>query len=223
MSIPRLRILTALAAVTALALPSLASAHVTLQPGEVAAGGYARLDVRVPNERDDSGTVKVAVDFPHGVAGVSTETVPGWTARVAMATLDTPITSGDTTITREVRRVTWTGDGSQGVVGPGRFQDFGLSMKVPGQAGDTLVFPAVQTYANGEVVRWTGPAGSEHPAPRVALTAAADDAAAGAAGGSSGDGGAPTGLAVAALVVGVLGLMTGGAALVSARNRSRAS
>jgi uncharacterized protein len=223
MSTPRLRILTALAAVLSLALPSLASAHVTMQPGEAAAGGYARLDVRVPNERDDSGTVKVEVTFPHGVAGASTEAVPGWTAKVEMAKTAAPITDGDTTITREVRRVTWTGDGSQGVVRPGQFQDFGLSMKVPGQAGETLVFPAVQTYASGEVVRWTGPAGSEHPAPRVALTAADDDAAAGAGAGSSGDGGAPTGLAIAALVIGVLGLMAGGAALVASRNRSRTS
>jgi uncharacterized protein len=220
MNTTRLRILTALAAVIALALPSLASAHVTLQPSEAAGGAYARLDVRVPNERDDSGTVKVRVDFPHGVAGVSTEAVPGWTATVATATLDTPITSGDTTITREVRSVTWTGDGSQGVVRPGQFQDFGLSLKVPGTAGDTLAFPAAQTYQNGEVVRWVGPAGSDHPAPRVGITSGAEDAGAGA---STGDTGAPTGLAVAALVVGVLGLLAGGAALVGSRRRSHAS
>ncbi len=36
-----------------------------------------------------------------------------------------------------------------------------------------LAFPALQTYADGEVVRWTGGPDAERPAPRVTLTEAA--------------------------------------------------
>ena len=49
-------------------------------------------------------------------------------------------------------------------------------MQVPGKAGDTLTFKALQTYSNGEVVRWIGPEGSDNPAPTVSVTAAAGDA-----------------------------------------------
>jgi hypothetical protein len=45
------------------------------------------------------------------------------------------------------------------------------------------VFPANQTYSNGEVVRWIGPPDADEPASRVTLTAAEGEepAAAGAA------------------------------------------
>jgi periplasmic copper chaperone A len=46
-------------AATALAAPAAAQAHVTLQPTEVPAGGFTRLDVRIPNERDNADTTKV--------------------------------------------------------------------------------------------------------------------------------------------------------------------
>ena len=52
-------------------LPAAAGAHVTLQPTEAPAGGFARLDVRVPNERDDAATRKVAVQMPPGFASAS--------------------------------------------------------------------------------------------------------------------------------------------------------
>ena len=51
-----------------LVVASAASAHVTLQPSEVPAGGFTRLDVRVPNETDNAGTTKVEVQFPPGFA-----------------------------------------------------------------------------------------------------------------------------------------------------------
>ena len=50
----------AAAVAVALALAPAAGAHVTLQPEEAPAGGFTRLDVRVPNERDNAGTTKVA-------------------------------------------------------------------------------------------------------------------------------------------------------------------
>ena len=45
--------------------------------------------------------------------------------------------------------------------------DFPLSVQVPDKAGTTLTFKALQTYDDGKVVRWIGPAGSDEPAPQV--------------------------------------------------------
>ena len=65
-----------------LVLAPVAGAHVTLQPEEAPAGGFTRLDVRVPNERDGADTTKVEVQFPPGFLFVSTEPVPGWSAEI---------------------------------------------------------------------------------------------------------------------------------------------
>jgi periplasmic copper chaperone A len=205
-----------------------------VQPDEQPAVGFARLDVRVPNERDDASTIKVEVKFPPGFAEVATEPVPGWTAKVTERKLADPMTTdeGDR-ITDQVDTITWTGDGKQGAIGPGQFQDFGLSVALPDKPGTSLTFKALQTYTGGQVVRWIGPPDAEQPAPQVELTAAArdkhgapgDDAAetrpaAHVETTSGGDGdGAPTWLAALGLAIGALGLATGGGALAAARRR----
>jgi periplasmic copper chaperone A len=220
----------AVCATAALLAPASAGAHVTVQPGEVPAGGFTRLDVRVPNERDDAGTVKVDVQLPPGFVFVSTEPVPGWTAKITKRKLAKPITAHGEQITEEVGRVTWTGDGKQGIVRSGQFQDFGLSVGVPDEPGETLSFKALQTYDDGEVVRWIGSPDADEPASQVALTAAegehggaaaeqpADDVQAAAT--VSDDSGAPTWLAVLALAIGAAGLLAGGAALLDSRRRA---
>jgi uncharacterized protein YcnI len=217
-----------LAAVAALlALAPAAAAHVTLQPEEATAGDFTRLDVRVPNERDDASTTKVEVRFPPGFLFVSTEPVPGWNAEVTMRKLDKPVEQFGERITEEVDRVTFTPVG-ESTLGPGEFQDFGLSVGVPDKPGSTLRFPAVQTYSSGEVVRWIGPPDAEEPAPQVELTAAA------AEGGASGqqaaqqqapaesdDDDSSNTLSIIALIVGIAGLAAGLGALLMARRRTR--
>ena len=56
------------AAAALLAAPAAAQAHVTLQPNEAPAGGFTRLNVRVPTERDDASTTKVDLQLPDGFA-----------------------------------------------------------------------------------------------------------------------------------------------------------
>ena len=201
----------------ALSAPAAAQAHVTVQPDEAPAGGFARLDVRVPNERDDAATTKVEVKFPPGFAEVSTEPLAGWTTKVTKTKLAKPVTTdeGDK-ITEQVDTITWTGSGSQGRIGPGQFQDFGLSVALPDEAGKSLTFKALQTYSDGDVVRWIGPPDAEEPAPQVKLTAGtvAEN------GSPDDDTGAPTWLAVLALVVGALGLLAGIGGLTAARKRA---
>jgi uncharacterized protein YcnI len=202
-----------------LALPVAAAAHVTLQPGEAPTGGFARLDVRVPNEQDAKATTKVTIQMPPGFADASYEPVPGWSVRETKRKLATPITTDDgDTLTDELSTISFTAAPGKGIE-PGQFQDFGLSLALPDKpAGTKLTFKAVQTYAGGEVVHWIGPEGSEHPAPIVTLVAASREHATPApAADDDGDG-----LAIVALIVGVLGLLAGGAALAVARRSSSA-
>jgi periplasmic copper chaperone A len=212
----RSRAVAAVTAAVALALPAAASAHVTLQPSSAPADGFTRLDVRVPNERDDSATTKVDVQLPPEFAFVSYEPRPGWKVTIKRAKLEQPIKTEDGEIDEVVSQLTWTGDGKIGRIAPGQFVDFGLSLRMPnGRPGDKLTFKALQTYDNGEVVRWIGPEGSDEPAPTVTLTSGAPTASAPAAA-ESDDGGGDA-LAIAALVVAALGF----AAAVAAFARTR--
>jgi periplasmic copper chaperone A len=217
------KFLPAAVAAAALAAPAAAQAHVTLQPSEAPAGGFTRLDVRVPNERDDAATTKVQLQLPEGFAFASYEPVPGWKVQVEKGKLAEPVKTDDGDVTEGVKLITWS---SPKGIPAGAFEDFGLSVQVPGKAGDALTFKAIQTYSNGEIVRWIGPEGSDNPAPTVKLTAAGEDEHAAAApaatpAAANSDGGGSDGLAIAALVVGGLGLVAGIGALVVAR-RTRA-
>ena len=221
------RTLIATAVALTLGLPAAAQAHVTLQPNTAAAGAFTRLDVRVPNERDDASTTKVEVQLPDGFASASYAPVPGWSVKVTKAKLATPIQTDDGELTEGVKLVTWTADSEKDAIPPGAFQDFGLSVQIPGKAGDKLTFKALQTYTGGEVVRWIGAEGSDNPAPVVTVSAPAgeQDAAAAtptpaatqAAPAAASDDGSGNGLAIVALIVGIVGLAVGAAGLLAAR------
>ncbi|MCU1377212.1 MAG: nuclear export factor [Acidimicrobiales bacterium] len=146
----------AVAAALVVATAAPAAAHVSVQPSDAAQGGYAKLAFRVPNEQDNAATVKLEVQLPtdQKFQSVSVKPLPGWTAAVT-----------DTT-------VAWSG----GRIEPGQFQEFEISVG-PLPKVDELTFKAIQTYDNGDVVRWIEPTpadGSEpeHPAPVLHLTAA---------------------------------------------------
>lgn len=141
----RTKVIATVVTALVLAAPA-ASAHVTVQPTEAAAGSFARFVVRVPNERDNAATVKVEVQLPEGLEA-RFQPKAGWTRTV----------SG--------RTVTWEG----GRIEPGEFDEFGFSTRMPDKP-TLLEFPAVQTYSNGEVVRWVGPADAEEPAARVTVS-----------------------------------------------------
>ena len=196
-----------LAVAVVLIAPAAAQAHVLVIPDTAPAGTEMRLDVRVPNERDDATTTKVDVQLPPGFAEASFQPVPGWSVKVTHVKLDPPVQTDDGPIKEGVGRITWTARRAADGIPAGGFQDFGLEVLIPAKAGGTLTFKALQTYSNGTVVRWIGPAGSDAPAPTVHVTAAQP------ADGSS------NALAITALIVGALGLVTGATALLAARRR----
>ena len=211
---------TAFASVLVLAGP--ASAHVGVDPEEAPKGGFATVNFKVPNEKDDASTVKLEVSFPtdHPLASVMPQPVPGWDVKVSKTKLDKPIEMHGEKITEAVSKVTWSG----GEVKPGEFQQFPVSMGQLPEKGDQLVFKALQTYDDKDVVRWIeepkeGQEEPENPAPVLKLTAA--DGASGAENGADGAGSATEKTASAgsgdsadsadttARVLGVVGIVVG--------------
>jgi Domain of unkown function (DUF1775) len=108
--------------------------------------------------------------------------------------------------------------------------DFPLSVQVPDEGGKTLLFPTLQTYSDGKVVRWIAPDESaDTPAPHLDVTAAAAEGhaaaptsntakPAAAATTTTNDDAPSKGLVIVAIVLGALGLLVGIAALVTRRN-----
>jgi uncharacterized protein len=219
------------AALLALALlaPAAAQAHVTLQPNEAPEGAYTVLDVRVPNESDSENTIKVAVQFPEGFGDVSYQSVPGWNVRVVHQKLKKPIHTDDGPVTEGVKEVVFSG----GKLPPGEFQDFPLSLQIPGKAGEELTFKAVQTYEK-EMVRWIGAPETEHPAPQVLVTPPKESGQAvrvnnkdlrltsAGSSDSTNSGSSDKGLAIAALVVAVIALLGAAVAMLNGRRRTTA-
>jgi uncharacterized protein YcnI len=234
---------TAAALVAVTALP--AAAHVTVSPDSLPKGATAELTFKVPNEESNATTTQVQLQIPtdHPIAQVLPRQIPGWTVTVKTTTLATPLKTDDGTFTTAVSEIDWTG----GSIPAGQYQDFQISVDpLPTDTGQ-LVFKAVQTYSNGDIVRWIdltqpGQPDPDHPAPVLTLTAA-ESAGSGAAGSdSSGTGsgskaasnssataadakspGGSGGSDTAGIVLGALGLAAGLAALaltLLARRRS---
>jgi uncharacterized protein YcnI len=218
------------AAAAAVAFPAAASAHVTVNPNTATQGGYTKVTFRVPNEKAAADTVKLEVAIPTDkpIASVSLKPVAGWTAVTETTKLATPIKTDDgDEITEAASKITWTADPGS-VIKPHQFQEFDVSLG-PLPDSDKIVFKALQTYSDGDVVRWidepTAGAAPDHPAPTLKLTkaaatgvptagasAAAQDVADPAAEGEDGNDGTAIGLGVAGLVLGLAGLVAGGLA-----------
>ncbi|HEV3226893.1 MAG TPA: YcnI family protein [Acidimicrobiales bacterium] len=220
-----------------LALAAPALAHVTVDPDSVPQrAGDATITFRVPNEEANADTTKVDIQFPtdHAIAAVDVLTpTNGFTAQVTMKHLDTPITTDDGTFSDVVAEIAWSG----GKISPGQFGEFKvLAMGIP-TGVDSLKFPAVQTYSDGNVVSWIQdtPAGGpapDHPAPVLTLTPAAASSSSSSSPSSSASASSQSqlaaapattvkketsGVGVAALVVAIIALLAAGIGLLRRR------
>ncbi|MGH8902344.1 MAG: YcnI family protein [Egibacteraceae bacterium] len=207
MSIARRTVCVAVLAAALILLPaSAALAHVTVRADNTTPGGFAKYTVRVPNESDSASTTEIEVRMPDGFGQASVQPKPGWRMQLE---------GGVLTI-------------SGGKISPGQFDEFSFSARNPEAAGD-LTFPAIQTYDDGTVANWTGQPDAEEPAPvvKIAGTPQAEHSGGGHGGGQAAPAAseaapAATGtsampVAIAGLVVGLLGLGLGGAAFARTR------
>ena len=127
-----------------------AGAHAEIGPETLPAGSVSTFVLSIEGE-ESAPTTKIAMQLPAGVTDAKPAPTPGWQAN------------------RAGRVITWTG----GRIQQGERAKFEISATFPDSPGETLVFPVVQTYGTGTVVRWIGAPSSETPAPRIQLTAAA--------------------------------------------------
>ncbi|HEY6796973.1 MAG TPA: YcnI family protein [Kineosporiaceae bacterium] len=167
-----------------------ASAHVTVNPGQATQGGYSVLTFRMPTERDNASSTKLEVTFPSDapLAHVSVKPVPGWTYTVEKAKLPQPVKSENGEITEAISKITWMAASKDTAVKPGEFNEFPVSAGPLPTTVDHMVFKAIQSYDNGEIVRWieeAGPGAAEpkNPAPVLKLAAKQDAAPAAASSG----------------------------------------
>jgi uncharacterized protein YcnI len=194
----------------------------------------------VPHGCEESPTKKLAIQIPESIVEVVPEVHPGWKIETKEEPLETPVTAEDgDEITEHVSEVTFTAERGH-ELDPHQMDKFTINVGAPDTPGETLLFKTVQTCVEGEVPwieEWDGQGEEpEHPAPAVVIgestggdehggeeaaaagddsggdeTAAADTTAA------TSDQSDETGLAVAGIVIGVLGLVTAVFAVLRSR------
>ena len=179
------RLLARLGAVTIVGLAlllgfgSVASAHVTVHSGEAVQGGHAEIEFRVPTESDTARTVKLQVAFPTDtpIASVSVQPHPGWTYKVTNTPVSAPVPDGHGgNLNQVVGTIEWTALGADTAIKPGEYETFRIAAG-PLPKTNQLIFKVLQTYDDGQVVRWidlpgaAGAAEPEHPAAVLSLAA----------------------------------------------------
>ncbi len=216
-------------------------AHVTLSPTSAEKGGSdVEIAFRVPNEEDAAITTKIDVAIPtdHPLASVLAQTVPGWTVNVQTTHLTKPIHTDDGDVNDAVSEVSWTAVTPADGIKPEEFGKFEIiAGQLPTDTNE-LTFKAIQTYSNGDVVRWIEtetPGGPEadHPAPVLQLTAPSSPAVSATTEPAASSSPAATvsvvkksdvdsarTIGIIAIIVGALGLAAGGAALASRRRQA---
>lgn len=232
-AIRRAAMLTAFTTSLLAAGAGVASAHVTIGGSDLTQGGSdALISFRVPTESDSASTVEVQVQLPtdNPIASVLVQPHAGWTAKVTNKKPATPLKTDDGEISQVVSEIDWKANSASIGIKPGQFDQFiviaGLLPKVA-----QLTFKTIQTYSDGSETSWIEEAapGSnaqlEHPAPVLTLAPASADTASPSqaptvnstrTGSSASSKGASSGAVTAAVLVGSLGVLLGGAALVLA-------
>ncbi len=167
-----------------------ASAHARISPAVSVAGKLQLYSLAVPTEKSGVTTSKIVLTVPTGF-GIDSfaPPPPGWTMQVSQTG------SGDNAV---VTRVTWTG----GRTPTG--EDSLFQFLAQPAAAQTYTFQVQQTYSDGSIVNWAGSESSAAPAPTIDV-----------ANSLGGGGGGVSVLTLIALIVGVLGLLAGGFALIS--------
>jgi uncharacterized protein YcnI len=140
-------------ALVLLSISAAASAHVSVWPRQSAPGAREKYEIRVPNEKKVD-TIALEVRFPAGLRVTSIEQKPEWRAE--------PLRDAS----GQLIGVRWSGK-----LAPEQFTEFGVLAANP-PTGAELAWPAVQLFADGTKVEWSGAAGSKTPAPRITLVPA---------------------------------------------------
>ncbi len=189
----RLLVVAGVAAAALVAAAS-ASAHARVSPAVSVSNELQLYSLAVPTEKENATTTKLVLTVPKGFGIDSFVPSPGWTRSVQQAG------SGDNAV---VQQVTWSGGHT-----PTEEDSLFQFLAQPSHTG-TYTFHVQQTYSDGSIVDWSGPESAEAPAPTIKVA-------------SSLGGGGTSLLTILALVLGALGVLVGGFALLSRGGRALA-
>lgn len=193
----RRAVLAAVVATAAgLLAPAVASAHARISPPVSVAGKLQLYSLAVPTEKAGLTTTKLVMTVPSGF-GIDSFVPPAAPWRVQLAQTG----SGDNAVITKVTLV-----GGNTPTGEDTLFQF---LAQPASA-TTYTFQVQQTYSDGSIVDWAGPESSAAPAPTLDVK-------------DSLGGGGVSILTIVALVLGALGVLVGGFALLGgSRERSLA-
>ena len=227
-------VVVTLVATVVLGWAGVATAHVTVDPPSAPQGGTVKLSFLAPNEEPPATVTELQIFFPvppqTPIPTVTVEPKPGWTFHLTNLHLAKPIVTDDGNIAEIVSEIDWKANNAAAAIGPNEFGEFTIDADGLPDHGDQVVFKALQTYSNGQTVRWIDPETPgqpepEHPTPILQLTnpnassgTAPPSTAATAASSTNDD--TARGIAIAALIVGVIALL--GIATIMMRRRRTA-
>jgi uncharacterized protein YcnI len=184
------------AAAAALLIPAAALGHARISPAVSLANKLQLYSLAVPTEKSGLTTTKLVITVPAGF-GIDSFVAPSAPWHVQLAQTG----SGDSAV---ITKVTLTGGNTP------TGEDTLFQFLAQPATAKTFTFQVQQTYSDGSIVNWAGPESSDSPAPTI-------DAV------SSIGGGGLSAVSIVALIVGALGLLAGGFALVGgSRGRSLA-
>jgi uncharacterized protein YcnI len=171
----------------ALVVVALASAHAEMSPAVALAQHGQLFTLAVPTEKEAATTTKVELTPPAGFAIDSFVPSQGWKRDVKSTG------SGEET---QIQKVTWSGGNVPSE------EDAVFQFLASADSSKTYTFKVRQTYSDGTVVDWSGPESSDTPAPVIEAKS------------SLGGGGSNT-LAIVAIAIGALALVVGLLGLLS--------
>jgi uncharacterized protein YcnI len=195
MTVPLRALAVVVVAAVGLVAAASASAHAHISPPVALATEGQLFSLDVPTEKEGASTTKIVLTVPEGFSIDSFVDAPGWKRQVQSTG------AGEDAA---IQSVTWTG----GSVPTGEVSHFAFLGRT--DASKTYAFSVEQSYSDGSVVNWSGSESSDTPAPTIEAKS------------SLGGGGGTSTLAIVALVVGAVGVLLGGLALVARSGRQLA-
>jgi len=224
------------AATLLVAFAGAASAHVTVDPPSAPQGGTVKLSFLAPNEEPPATVTELQIFFPVPPAipipTVTVEPKPGWTFHLTQLHLTKPLVTDDGNISDIVSEIDWKANTPADAIGANQFGEFTIDADGLPDTGTQVVFKALQTYSNGDIVRWIEPVPAtgdepEHPTPILQLTSPNGSTtptttapATTTAYAKSSDVDTARTLAIVGIVIGVLGLIAAGIALATRRRHA---
>jgi len=183
----RVVLVAAVVAGAGLWLAALASAHARISPAVSVAAKLQLYSLAVPTEKSGLTTSTIVMTVPAGF-GIDSfvPPPPGWRMQ------EQQTGSGDSAV---VTKVTWTGGNTP------TGEDSLFQFLAQPASAKTYTFQVEQTYSDGSIVNWAGSESSAAPAPTIEVT-------------NSLGGAGVSVLTIIALVLGALGLLVGGFALI---------